>query len=470
MYFGCSSKSRGSRRVSRREMLVQFGQSAFGLSLPVLLASRGTASTSPAATSTFGKAKSCILLFLSGGASQYETFDLKPNASVDIRGTFRPARTNVSGIEICEHLPLLGRQADKYAVIRSMTHTEADHPAGCYWMITGRKYPRASARAAAMSRDDMPHYGSALTLVRPTATRALPSFVMLPEQINPNGPIRAGQHAGFLGPAYDPMVINADLHQDLHKIRLSAGELKVHEGLTQGRLMRRKALLEQSNIRTAIDDGEGAVVGVQPHYEKAFDILTGGQAAAAFDISRESASTRELYGPHLFGQCTLMARRLVEAGVRLVAVNWVRHDDGPGGQGWDTHATHLDWCKDELFPPTDRAIAGLLQDLAQRGLLDETMVIVTGEFGRTAKFNKDGGRDHWPHVFSVLAAGGGIRGGQVYGSSTPDGTLPASDPVTPGDLATTLYHCLGVDPRTEIHDRQNRPFPLAEGEVITGLL
>jgi len=465
MFLECSSKSKGSRRLSRRKMLVQFGQSAFGLSLPMLLASRGQA----AGPGTFGKAKSCILLFLSGGASQYETFDLKPNAPSDIRGTFKPVRTNVSGIEISEHLPLLARQADKYAIIRSMTHTEGNHPAGCYWMITGRKYPRATARAAAMSREDMPHFGSALALVKPPHTRAVPPFVMLPEQINPNGPLRAGQHAGFLGPAYDPMVINVDLRQDLNNAKIKAGELQVMEGLTEGRLMRRRALLEQANLRVGIEEERGAGLGVQPHVSQAFDILTGGQATRAFDLSLESPKTRELYGPHLFGQCTLMARRLVEAGVRLVAVNWVRHDDGPGGQGWDTHSTHLEWCKDELFPPTDRAIAGLLSDLHQRGLLDETLVIVTGEFGRTPRFNPQGGRDHWPNVFSVLAAGGGIGGGQVFGASTPDGMYPAADAVSPGDLAATLYHCLGVDPETPIVDQLNRPFPVAEGEVIRGL-
>jgi uncharacterized protein (DUF1501 family) len=165
-----------------------------------------------------------------------------------------------------------------------------------------------------------------------------------------------------------------------------------------------------------------------------------------------------------------MARRLVEAGVRLVAVNWVRHDDGPGGQGWDTHSVHLQWCKDELLPPTDRAVSALLGDLEERGLLDETLVVLTGEFGRTPKFNPEGGRDHWPNVFSTLLAGGGIRGGQVYGASTPDGAEVASDPVSPADLAATLYHCMGVDPHTEILDRESRPFPVAEGQVLQPLL
>ncbi|MGV3723726.1 MAG: DUF1501 domain-containing protein [Actinomycetota bacterium] len=461
MFVGCSSRSRGSRRPTRREMLVRFGEAGFGLSLPLLLQS------APAtASGGFGKARSCILLFLSGGASQYETFDLKPDGPLDYRGTFKPIRTNVAGIDICEHLPLLARQAHRYSVIRSMSHTEGSHPAGCYWMITGRKYPRGAAKAAAMSRDDHPHYGSVLTAVRPVESGAVPTFVTLPEQINPNGPIRAGQHAGFLGSAYDPMVVNADPNAP----DFTAGELTIQEGLTEGRVLRRRALLSQANLRARIEEEEGAQADLQPHYARAFDLLTGGRAAHAFNVGQETAATRERYGRHIFGQSVLAARRLVESGVRLVAVNWVRHDDGAGGQGWDSHSKHLEWSKDELLPPTDRAASALLTDLADRGLLDETLVIMTGEFGRTPKFNAGGGRDHWPNVFSVLAAGGGIRGGQVYGASTPDGAYPAVDKCTPADLAATLYHCLGVSPTAEIYDRTNRPFPVAEGEVLRTLL
>jgi uncharacterized protein (DUF1501 family) len=333
-------------------------------------------------------------------------------------------------------------------------------------MITGRKYPRATARAAALSRDDHPHFGSVLTALKPAESGAAPTFVMLPEQINPNGPIRAGQHAGFLGSAYDPMVANANPNAP----DFSAGELTMREGLTEGRVLRRRALLSQANLRAGIEEEAGARPGLQPHYAKAFDLLTGGRAAQAFDVAQEPAATRDRYGRHIFGQSVLVARRLVESGVRLVAVNWVRHDNGAGGQGWDSHSRHLEWSRDELLPPTDRAVSALLSDLADRGMLDETLLIMTGEFGRTPKFNAEGGRDHWPHVFSVLAAGGGIRGGQAYGSSTPDGAYPAADKCTPADLAATLYHCLGVHPETEIYDRTNRPFVAAEGEVLRGLL
>ncbi len=458
MFFDCSSKSRGGPGLNRRRMLLHFGQAGFGMALPALLQGQARAART-------GKAKSCILLFLSGGPSQYETFDPKPDAPLDFRGDFKPIRTNVAGTDITEHLPKLARMADRYTLVRSMTHAEANHPAGCYWMITGRKYPRASARSVAMSREDHPHYGAALAHVAPPAIPGVPAFVTLPEQMNPNGPIRAGQHAGFLGSAYDPFVINGDPNTP----SFTPGELKVAEGLTSGRLLRRRALLEQANLRFGIEE-EAQARPVPPHYSHAFDLITGARVTSVFDLERETPATRDRYGRHVFGQSTLIARRLVEAGVRLVAVNWVRHDDGAGWQGWDTHSIHLKWSKEELLPPTDAAVSSLLQDLEDRGMLEETLVLVMGEFGRTPKFNPEGGRDHWPHVFSLLAAGGGIKRGYVHGASTPDGAHVASDPVTPEDLAATLYHCLGVSPHTEIRDQLDRPFPLAEGEVVHKLL
>ncbi len=453
----CSRRIADGGAVSRRRMLLHIGAAGFGLTLPQLLRPR-------AATAAPGRARSCILLFLSGGPSQYETFDPKPDAPLAYRGTFRPVATNIPGIRVSEHLPLLARQAQRYALVRSVTHAEPNHPAGVYWMITGRKYPRATSRSVAMSREDHPHFGSVLALVRPPATPALPAFVTLPEQMNPNGPIRAGQHAGFLGAAFDPLVLNGDPNAPGFR----PGEFLLADGLSEGRLLRRRALLAQANARRRLESRHPEPLPA--HTAQAFDLVLRGAAARAFDLEQEPPATRERYGRHIFGQGVLLARRLVEAGVRLVAVNWVRHDDGPGGQGWDSHSRHLEWCRDELLPPTDRAVAALLEDLDRRGLLQETLVVVLGEFGRTPEFNKEGGRDHWPHVFSVLLAGGGIRGGQVYGASTPDGAHVAEEGVTPGDLAATLYHCLGVDPAAEIEDPLGRPLPLAEGRVLRQLL
>lgn len=460
MIVRCSSLSRGGWRPTRREMLVRAGQAGFGLTLPGLFQAGAAASR---ASSPPGRAKSCILLFLSGGASQYETFDPKPDAPADVRGTFGPIRTSVPGVDVCELLPRLARQAHRYALVRSLTHTDSNHPSGVYWLITGHRYPRAAGLSTSLSRQDHPHHGSVLARLRPTERPGVPSFVTLPEQMHPVGPVRAGQHAGFLGAPYDPLVVNADLE----RVVFRAGELSLREGLTEGRLLRRRALLSRGRLQSALESEGGSL---EPHYRQAFELLAGSSVARAFDLEQESPALRERYGRHLFGQGTLLARRLVEAGVRLVAVNWVRHDDGPGGQGWDSHSRHLPWCKDELMPPTDAAVSALLEDLADRGMLDETLVVVTGEFGRTPNFNKEGGRDHWPQVFSALLAGGGIQGGQVHGASTPDGSAVAADPVSPGDLAATLYHCLGIPPEAELIDPLGRPFPIAEGSPIRTLL
>lgn len=454
----CASTYHDPSRVTRREALIRFGASAYGLSLPALLAAQRPLQAAP-------RARSCILLFLNGGASQYETFDPRPDAPLDYRGTFKPIRTSVPGVEICEHLPRLARLAHRYSLVRSVTHTDAGHPSGVYWMVTGRRYPRAAGLASQLSRQDHPHLGSALSLVHPSA-RGVPTFVTLPEQMHAVGPVRAGQHAGFLGAAYDPMVVDGDPNQP----GFSPGELTIREGLTEGRLLRRRALVHQANLRLGLEEEPGAGIGLPPHFARAFDMITGDRTGAAFDLSRETAATRDRYGRHVFGQSALIARRLVEAGVRLVAVNWVRHDNGAGGQGWDSHSNHLPWCKDELLPPTDAAVASLIEDLAERGLLGETLVYVTGEFGRTPAFNPNGGRDHWPRVFSALLAGGGIQGGRVLGASTPDGAEVARDPVAPGDLAATLFHCLGLPPAMEYHDPLQRPFALADGEVLEALL
>jgi hypothetical protein len=290
---------------------------------------------------------------------------------------------------------------------------------------------------------------------------SVPPFVMLPEAMNPNGPERSGQHAGFLGASFDPYRINSDPNRP----DFSPGALEPAPGLTPARLLDRRALLAAVGPRSGL-----AIPDMDASYERAFDLISAPATRRAFDIAAEPEADRDRYGRHVFGQSALLARRMIEAGVRLVQVNWVRHDDGPGGQGYDTHRDHLEWAKDQLLPPTDAAFASLVEDLARRGLLEETLVIMMGEFGRTPRFNKNGGRDHWPSCFSVVLAGGGIRGGQTYGSSDKVAAYPASDPVSPGDLIATLYHCLGVDPRTSIYDQQGRPFVLADGQPLLSLL
>ena len=450
-------------RLTRRQALLEAGRLGLGgLTLPALLRAERAA----AAEGRQDSPKHCIFLFLSGGAAHQETFDPKPEAPLALRGDHKAIPTNVPGIRINEYLPRLAGMADKFALIRSMHHSQGSHPAGCYWMMTGRKYARASSRAAYLSREDMPHYGGAVAKLLPPNHPGVPGFVTIPQMIKPNVSYRAGQHAGFLGPRYDPLIITnraaSGFVGDEHAGDFDRGGLSLIEGLTSGRVSRRKHLLER------VEAMRGQAI--QPEYGRAFDLLTTSGVGQAFDVSRESAATRERYGKHLFGQSCLLARRLIEAGVRLACVNWIRVDNGSGGQGFDSHSKHLEWARTQLNPPLDAGISSLLTDLDERGMLEDTVVVAVGEFGRTPKFNKNGGRDHWPHVFSVFMAGGGIQGGRVLGQSDAAGAYPDGEAHSPGDMAATLHHCLGLNPATLIHDQLDRPFPIADGRVLTELL
>ncbi|MGE3821124.1 MAG: DUF1501 domain-containing protein [Isosphaeraceae bacterium] len=444
---------------SRRRALTLGALGLGGLTLPRLL--RSTVAAEPGRV----RARSAILLFLSGGPSHLDLWDLKPNAPEAIRGPFRAIPTNVPGIAISDQLPRMAKLADKYAIVRSVHHPQANHPAAAYWMMVGSAIQRNPSDSGRMSREDRPHPGSALAKLL-GASRSVPPFVMVPEAMQPNGPERSGQHAGFLGAAYDPYRINSDPNLPDY----TPGVLALGDGVTADRLDRRKALRVVTEGGAATVTADERLGSMDASYAKAFDLITSPAARAAFAIDAEPDSTRDRYGRHVFGQSVLLARRMVEAGVRLVHVNWVRHDGGKGGMGYDTHRNHVNWSREELLPPTDAAFSSLIEDLHDRGLLEETLVVMMGEFGRTPRFNKDGGRDHWPHCFSVVLAGGGVRGGRVHGVSDRIGAYPASDPVTPGDLIATLYHLMGVDPGTLIHDLQDRPFTLVEGQPLATLL
>jgi hypothetical protein len=448
--------------LTRRELLCAGALGLGGLTLPSLLRLE-QAAASPSVPPA--RARSVILLFLSGGPSHLDMWDLKPDAPEEIRGTFRPTATNVPGIHISEHLPRTAALADRLAILRSVRHATGNHPAAAYWMMVGSPITRAAPQGVTMSREDRPHPGSVLAQRLP-ARRGLPPFVMVPEAISPVGPERPGQHAGFLGAAFDPYRVNSDPNSP----RYSPGALAPDAALAGHRLDARRALLRQVSGQARHLEEAAVARTLDPYYSRAFDLISSPAAQRAFDISAEPAATRDRYGRHIFGQSVLLARRLVEAGVRLVHVNWVRHDNGPGGQGYDSHRDHLEWARTELLPTTDAAFAALIEDLAARGLLDETLVLLMGEFGRTPRFNSNGGRDHWPHCFSVVMAGGGVRGGLVYGSSDRMGAYPTSNAVSPQDLMATLYHCLGVDPHSLIHDLQERPYTLAEGAPLQAIL
>jgi hypothetical protein len=443
---------------SRRELL-RVGAAAFGLSLPGLLRQQSAAARSLAA-----RARSVVILYLSGGPSQLDMWDPKPEAPAEIRGTFRPIRTTVPGVHVGEHLPRLARLLHRCTVVRSMSHPDTNHVSATYWTMTGTRINRSVIQRSTMARNDHPHPG-AVAARQLGARGAVPAFVMVPEFISPVGVARPGQHAGFLGARFDPYLVDSDPNMPDY----APGALRRCEGLPPDRLAGRRHLL--GRLRSDL----AAPAEVDAYRARAFDLVSSPAAQKAFDLAREPDRTRDRYGRHSFGQSCLLARRLIEAGVRLVQVNFVRHDNGKGGQGYDSHSVppnppHLAWLKDELLPPTDAAFAALVEDLQVRGLLDETLVVMMGEFGRTPRFNRHGGRDHWSRCYSVVLAGGGVAGGHVHGASDRIAAQPARDPVSPGDLLATVYHLLGIDHRLHLRDLSDRPLPLVEGAPVKGLL
>ena len=453
---------RAAKRLSRRSCLL--AGSACGLSLATLLRARGAAGASSPA-----KARSAVVLFLSGGPSQLDMWDLKPLAPIEIRGDFRPIDTSVPGIQVCEHLPRTARVADRLAIVRSMSHGEGDHLRAGYLSMTGGPMNRPIVQASGMERGDRPHAGAVVAQALGQQQAMAPPFVMIPEFISPVGVPRPGQHGGFLGAAFDPYLINSDPNLPDY----SPGAVAPSADVDNDRLSNRRELL--SNVDRLAGWRERGDETYVTYASRALDLIGSSAAQRAFNLSDESPATRDRYGRHIFGQSTLVARRLVEARVRLVQVNFIRHDRGKGGQGYDSHSVppnppHFAWAKQELLPPTDAALASLVEDLAERGLLDETLVIMLGEFGRTPKVNNYGGRDHWPQCYSAVLAGGGLQSGVVYGASDKIAAAPTSDPVSPQDVLATMHHLLGIDPHSLIHDRQARPWPIADGRVLHELL
>jgi uncharacterized protein (DUF1501 family) len=379
----------------------------------------------------------CILLFLVGGPSQLDTWDLKPGAPDEVRGPFRPIRTNAPGVAICEHFPLMARMADRYAIVRSVHHGEAPiHETGHQLMQTGR-----------LSRggQDHPHYGAVLSRLRGPRGGGAPVSVVVPAPIGNTGVrISHGQGAGYLGAAHEPVVCGAD------PARL-AGPTELVDAV--------------DCAQRALDAVGGPDVGQAA--------LFSAQARKAFDVGTEDDGLRERYGRNTFGQSCLLARRLLERGVRLVTVNmfdcvfdritWDCHADG-GSLG-----TTLDDYRDTLCPIFDTAYTALLEDLTRRGLLDTTLVLAMGEFGRTPHLNPRGGRDHWPGCWSVLFAGAGVKGGQVIGSSDATGSEPKDRPVSPAEVAATVYHALGLDPATRLPGPDGRPLSLADAAPVAEL-
>jgi hypothetical protein len=437
-----------------------------GLSLAELLAAESVKKTP--------RAESCILFYMCGGASQLDTFDMKPGAAEEIRGPFQPAASSVPGLSICEHLPKLAGQMHHLLQVRSLSHTETIHPQAVYQMLTGYQQTSSLATRGA-ERLDHPHFGSALGQADDYRT-ALPRHIRLPEDTRiGTGGLQSlrGQNAGFLRAEYDPFPVEITAAGELQKPELA----RIAE-ISRARLAERTKLLGQvgGRFEGLIDRAQTA--RYEAYQQQAFDILTTPAVQQAFDIERESAALHDLYGRHRQGQSLLLARRLVEAGARFVTVHWGPDEqdwaDGQppklAGNPWDTHRNHFPLLEKSLFPRFDQAFAALLADLADRGLLAKTLVLWSGDVGRKPRIRRPwASRDHWPGAFTVALAGGGVRGGEVYGRTDSMAAEVTENPVSPADLTATVMHALGINPRATVRAANGQQHRLSTGKVIEPL-
>ncbi len=452
---------RDTSRFSRRSLLRVGAAGIAGLSLPRVLRAAAIAGARP-------KAKQVLFLHQYGGPSHVDTFDMKPDAPDGIRGEFKPIATDTPGLNLSEHLPRFSKVLGRFAQVRSVNHRMRNHNSAGYYSLTGHAPPVDDQRL----RDTpelYPAYGSTVAKLRPVADPAIPTFVSFPHVIR-DGSVTPGQGASFLGKPFDPFYIG----QDPNDADFRLPELTLPASLPLDRLDDRRGLLRMIDAQNDLLGWSGTARGLDQFYDRALTMLASPKVKAAFDLGQEPDSVRDAYGRTTYGQSCLLARRLLEAGVGFVTVYFSATIGSADKGGWDTHGDNFRGLKNRLLPMTDQTVPTLIDDLAARGLLDETLVVWMGEFGRspkvqtTAQFGADG-RDHWPLCYTALFAGGGIRGGAVYGSSDKIGAYPATDPTSPDDLAATIYWALGIDPATEFVDTLGRPLPIAAGRPITSL-
>ena len=436
--------------LARRDFLRIGMGTAVGFAVPVADARRAAAG----APVRDGEAKSVVLVNLTGGMSHLDTLDMKPDAPAEIRGEFQPVPTAIPGVQICEHLPRLAQAMRRWALVRSLSHGENGHLPGTHRLLTGATMPnlRGTDLDNVLSRRDWPCYAAGLDHLRPRHD-GIPNGVTLPQALI-EGPLTwPGQHAGFLGPSHDPMLVTQDPNSPNFKMEAFA----LPQGTDANRLDQRRSLLEKLG-----SPGAGDPV-FRDHQRQAFELLASGRVADAFRLDREPPKVRDRYGRNPFGQSLLLSRRLVQAGVPMVQANMGTV------QTWDTHSDNWGRLKTRLLPWLDQAVAALTDDLEAEGLLDQTLVAVLGEFGRTPKVSnlpgeKIPGRDHWAAVYSGLFAGGGVVGGRTIGKSDRVGAHPVTTSYTPFDVGATIYHALGVDSDGEIRDAQNRPSRVCTGQ------
>ena len=450
----------------RREFFrVAGGLAAAGWVLP-----RAAAESTQVVPLTGGKAKSCILVYLLGGPPHQDMFDLKPEAPVEIRGPFQPIETNVPGVQICEHLPELAQRADRFTLVRSVSRRNSNHTPMIYYTLSGydTEFPARDNDIRPPLRTDFPHMGAVITKFKPSQAE-LPGYVALPEVAirssirgqykRARSPLRGGG-PGFLGSKYAALNVN--------------GEPGTPEAIPSVQLPKDVALQrfeERAGLLSLLDRGAPRVVSTEQLglLRNRAVTLTGAANRGSlhtFSLDDEPDSLRDRYGRHRFGQSLLLARRLSEAGVSMVAVHF---NEMTVCDGWDTHSNNFEALKSELLPMVDQGLSALLDDLQQRGTLEETVVVCMGEFGRTPKINKNAGRDHWGECSTTMLFGGGIRPGQVHGSSDRIAAYPASLPVDPSDIQATLYHCLGLDAQLPMYDLSDRVWPISRGKVISGI-
>ena len=449
-------------QLSRRDVLRVGGLAGMGLTLPQLLSLGETSAARK--SSTFGRARRVIMLFLHGGHPQQETFDPKPDGPSAVRGEFGAIATRVPGVHFSELLPNCAAIMDRLAIVRSMSHENANHVQACLPAQTGHKHPLQfqSKGDFPPSDTDFPPIGAVLDHLRP-AQAELPTWVRVgPLMRRSNGTTLHGQVPGLLGKQHSSFVVD----QPLLPADVQIKALEPLEGLSGLRLSDRANLRTEFNQLSNQLDQVAEQHDLDGFYQRAANLLSSPETKAAFDLAREPAAIRERYGKTEFGQRCLLARRLIEAGVPMVNVSYCHTPSG----SWDTHGQNFTKMKDQLGPDLDTAFPALVEDLAERGMLDDTLVIVNAEFGRTPKINSNAGRDHWPWVYSLALAGAGIRAGTVYGASDASAAYPASTPRDPADMAATLYHLLGINPETRIHDFLGRPHSLVIGDPIEEIL
>jgi hypothetical protein len=451
---------------SRRELLRVGGLAGLGLGmglcLPDLLRARAEAQGRGAASASFGRARSVIMIYLHGGPAQQETWDPKPGGPAPERGEFGAIDTSVPGVRFGELFPESARLMHKIAVIRSLSHANANHVQAALPAMTGRHHPPGTESRGDFppSPTDFPAIGAVLDRLRPDS--ALPTWVQVgPTMTRNNGTVLHGQSPGFLGASHGPLLVDQDLTPERVVVEAVAPDRR----LTEARLHARRTLLGRLEDQRRAIDRAAAERTLDWYQQRALDLLSAPAVVRAFDLAGEPAAVRDAYGRNAVGQACLLGRRLAEAGVPLVSVHYCRTPPG-----WDTHGRHFESMKQSLCPTLDRAFAALVADLDRRGLLDATLVWINSEFGRTPRVNNNAGRDHWPWAYSLALAGAGIAPGVCLGATDAIAAYPTRDPHDPADLVATVYHLLGIPPDTLIHDQVQRPYELVQGRKIDALL